>query len=238
MPQASRHSCLMERGLYIAASGMIAEQTRQDLLANDLANTSTAGYKSDRATQRAFQEMLLRNTATGAEVGELGTGVAIDRQATDWRPEGTKPTGEPLDFAIAGEGFFVVRGENGIQYTRNGRFRAAPDGTLSTATGETVIGRNGQPVRVAGDGTVPAANLDVVLLNNPVKAGEGFVTGQPGARVPGANVRSGELEVSGADPARAMVDMIASMRAFEAGQRVIRTIDDTLAKAANDVGRI
>jgi flagellar basal-body rod protein FlgF len=228
----------MERGLYIAASGMLAEQTRQDLLANDLANTSTAGYKSDRATQRAFEEVLLRNTATGAEIGELGTGVAIDRQATDWRPQGTKQTGEPLDFAIAGEGFFAVQGDNGVQYTRNGRFRATPDGALTTSTGETVLGRNGQPVRVAADGTVPPANLQVVLLNNPVKAGEGFVAGQPGAQVPAAAVRSGELETSGADPARAMVDMIASLRAFEAGQRVIRTIDDTLGKAANEVGQL
>jgi flagellar basal-body rod protein FlgG len=228
----------MERGLYIAASGMLAEQTRQDLIANDLANTSTAGYKSDRATQRAFQEMLLRNTESGAEVGSLGTGVAIDRQATDWRPQGSRTTGEPLDFAIAGEGFFAVRGENGVQYTRNGRFRAAPDGALTTATGESVLGRNGQPVRVGADGTVPPASLQVVLLNNPVKAGEGFVAGQPAGQVPAAAVRSGELETSGADPARAMVDMIASLRAFEAGQRVIRTIDETLGKAANEVGQL
>jgi flagellar basal-body rod protein FlgG len=217
---------------------MLAEQTRQDLLANDLANTSTAGYKSDRATQRAFEEMLLRNTATGAEVGSLGTGVAIDRQATDWRPQGSKQTGEPLDFAIMGEGFFAVRGDNGVQYTRNGRFRAAPDGALVTSTGEAVLGRNGQPVRVGADGTVPPASLQAVLLTDPVKAGEGFVTGRPGGQVPAASIRSGELEASGSDPARAMVDMIASLRAFEAGQRVIRTIDETLGKAANEVGQL
>src|SRR3712207_5895733 len=94
--RAAESPLRMERGLYIAASGMLAEQTRQDLLANDLANTSTAGYKSDRATQRAFEELLLRNTESGAEVGPLGTGVAIDRQATDWRPMGTRQTSEPL----------------------------------------------------------------------------------------------------------------------------------------------
>src|ERR671910_2624479 len=99
----------MERGLYIAASGMVAEQVRQDLIANDLANASTAGYKSDRATQRGFDEMLLANTATGAPIGALGTGVAIDRQATDWRPQATRRTEEPLDFAIAREGFFAVQ---------------------------------------------------------------------------------------------------------------------------------
>ncbi len=101
-----------------------------------------------------------------------------------------------------------------------------------------MLGRNGQPVRVGADGTAPAASLQVVQLTNPVKAGEGFVSGRPGAQVAAAYVRSGELETSGADPARAMVDMIASLRAFEAGQRVIRTIDETLGKAANEVGQI
>ena len=228
----------MERGLYIAASGMIAEQARQDLIANDLANASTAGYKSDRATQRAFDEVLLQNTQNGTPIGALGQGVAIDRQATDWRPQPIRQTDEPLDFAIQGEGFFAVQGTNGVQYTRNGRFSAAPDGALTTATGETVLGRNGRPVRVGADGTVDAAQLQVVQLADPRKAGEGFVTGQPGAQVPAAAVKSGALEGSGADPARAMVDMIASMRAFESGQRVIRTIDDTLQKAANDVGQL
>ena len=228
----------MERGLYIAASGMIAEQARQDLIANDLANSSTPGYKSDRATQRAFDEVLLQNTQTGASIGALGQGVTIDRQATDWRPQPIRQTEEPLDFAIQGEGFFAVQGANGVQYTRNGRFSAAPDGVLTTATGETVMGRNGQPVRIGANGIVDPAQLQVVQLANPRKAGEGFVTGQPGAQMPATTVQSGSLEGSGSDPARAMVDMIASMRAFESGQRVIRTIDDTLGKAANDVGQM
>lgn len=217
---------------------MIAEQTRQDLIANDLANATTPGYKSDRATQRAFDEVLLQNTQTGAPVGPIGEGVAIDRQATDWSPQAMRPTGEPLDFAIQGEGFFAVRGAEGVQYTRNGRFSTSAAGVLTTATGETVLGRNGQPVRVGADGAVDPRQLQVTLLTNPQKAGEGMVTGRPGGQGAADIVKSGALEASGADPARSMVDMIASMRAFEAGQRVIRTIDDTLQKAANDVGQM
>ena len=228
----------MDRGLYIAASGMLAEQVRQDLIANDLANTSTPGYKSDRATQRTFEEMLLTNTETGQQVGSLGMGTAIDRQATDWSPQPIRQTEEPLDFAIAGDGFFTVQGDAGTRYTRNGRFTAANDGTLMTATGERVLGRNGQPIRVAADGTVPAAQLGVVLLTNPAKAGEGLYTGTPGAQVDPNLIRTGALEGSGTDPARAMVDMLVSMRAFEAGQRVIRTIDETLSKASNEVGSL
>jgi flagellar basal-body rod protein FlgG len=226
----------MQRGLYIAASGMVAEQVRQDLIANDLANASTPGYKPDRATQRAFGELLLANTESGAGVGSIGLGAAIDRQATDWRPQAVRTTGEPLDFAIGGEGFFAVQTDQGVRHTRNGRFAAAADGTLVTAQGDRVLGRDGGPVRVGADGTVPPGALRVVQLANPVKAGEGLVTGQPGAPVPAALVRAGVLEGSGADPARSMVDMIASLRAFEAGQRVIRTIDETLGKAVNEVG--
>lgn len=226
----------MDRGLYIAASGMIAEQVRQDLLAQDLANASTPGYKADRATQRTFDEVLLSNTKTGQQVGSLGQGVAIDRQATDFTPMTTKQTDEPLDFAIRGDGFFAVQGEEGVRYTRNGRFTTDANGTLITQTGETVLGRNGQPLRADAAGKVDPAQLRVVTLDEPVKAGEGLYNGQEGAAVTPQIVVSGQLEQSGADPARAMVDMMASMRAFEANQRVIRTIDETLDKAVNQVG--
>ena len=98
----------MERGLYIAASGMLSEMQRQDLIANDLANASTPGYKADRTTQHSFEEMLLANRRTGKEIGSLGTGVSIARQVTDLSPQSVLETGEPLDFAVVGEGFFGV----------------------------------------------------------------------------------------------------------------------------------
>lgn len=226
----------MDRGLYIAASGMIAEQVRQDLLAQDLANASTPGYKADRATQRTFDEVLLSNTRTGQQVGSLGQGVAIDRQATDFTPMTTKQTDEPLDFAIRGDGFFAVQGEDGVRFTRNGRFTTDANGVLRTQTGETVLGRNGGQLRADANGKVDPAQLRVVTVDNPTKAGEGLFAGQEGAAVNPQIVVSGQLEQSGADPARSMVDMMASMRAFEANQRVIRTIDETLDKAVNQVG--
>src|SRR3954465_11787938 len=106
----------MDRGLYIAASGMLAEMARQDLLANDMANTSTAGYKADRVTQRSFSEVLLQNTETGATVGPIGSGAAITRQAPALAPQTQKEPGEPLDFAVAGTGFFAVRTAQGNRY--------------------------------------------------------------------------------------------------------------------------
>jgi flagellar basal-body rod protein FlgF len=225
----------MERGLYIAASGMVAEQMRQDQIANDLANASTPGYKADRVTQRAFADLLLSNTSTGQAVGGLTTGVAADKMVTDVSPQPLRDTGEPLDLASAGEGWFGVQTAQGTRYTRNGQFTAAGDGTLTDALGNPVLGRSGQPVKVTADGHVNAADVGIFALTNAAKQGDNLFTGNAGAAPANSSVRTGALEGSGVDPARTMVDMIASFRAFEAGQKVIQTIDESLHKTATQV---
>ena len=227
----------MERGLYIAASGMVSEMARQDVIANDLANASTAGYKSDRVVQSSFGDLLLRNTQNGQTIGPLGEGSRIERQVTDLTAAPVKETGEDLDFAIEGDGFFAVRTAQGVRYTRNGQFTAAANGTLVDQLANPVLGQNGQPVRIGADGKVPATSVGVFAVNNARKAGDNFFTGAAGGRGPG-QVRSGALEGSGADPVRAMTDMIASLRAFESGQKVITTIDSTLQKASSQVGSL
>lgn len=143
----------MDRGLYIAASGMLAEQVREHQIANDLANASTPGYRADRTSQRGLGDLLLADGANGRPVGAPSTAVQVDAVQTDWTPQ-------------------------------------------------------------------PAALV----------AGTPVATGQAG------QVRARALEGSGADPARSMVDMISSLRACEAGQRVITTLDETLGKAAGQVG--
>src|SRR3954453_21306247 len=99
----------MERGLYIAASGMLAEQARQDLIAHDLANASTPGYKADRVASKSFGAMLLHDTRSGQTIGALGLGTQIEKQVTDTSPGPLRDTGEPLDFAVEGDGFFAVQ---------------------------------------------------------------------------------------------------------------------------------
>ena len=227
----------MERGLYIAASGMLAEQVRQEQIANDLANAATPGYKSDRTSQAGFGELLLANSATGATVGAQGTAVQVAAIETDWAPQPASDTGEPLDFAITGDGFFAVQTDRGVRYTRNGQFTADAQGRLVTAQGDPVLGRGGRPVTVGADGRVDPRSLSVVNLTNPRKDGDSLVAGTAAGDAAG-QVRAGALEASGADAARSMVDMIASMRAFEAGQKVIQTIDESLGKAANQVGAV
>jgi flagellar basal-body rod protein FlgF len=226
----------MDRGLYIAASGMLAEQIRQDQIANDLANASTPGYKGDRTAQRSFGDLLLANSTSGAAVGRQSTAVQVDAIETDFSARPSRETGEPLDFAITGEGFFAVQTAQGVRYTRNGQFTLDPQGRLVTAQGDPVLDTAGRAI-TATDGKVDARRLGVVALTNPRKEGDSLVTGTPAGAAAGT-VRSGALESSGADAARSMVDMIASMRAFEAGQKVIQTIDETLGQAVSKVGSV
>jgi flagellar basal-body rod protein FlgF len=225
----------VERGLSVAASGMLAQLARQDQLANDLANANTPGYKADRVEQQAFGALLLHNTRTGQEIGTVGSGTQITRQVTDMAAQPLKETGEPLDFAVAGDGFFAVRTQQGIRFTRNGAFQADSRGQLVDQLGNAVLGQGRQPIKVATDGTVDPQAVGLFSVPNARKAGDALFTGTSSG-TPGGEVRSGALEGSGLDPARAMIDMIGSLRSFEAGQKAITTIDETLDRAAGAVG--
>ena len=227
----------MERGLYIAAAGMVAEMVRQDQIANDLANAATPGYKSDRSQQKSFSDLLLQNTNTGQTIGPLGSGPLITKQVTDLQPEALRSTNEPLDLGISGDGYFAVQTSRGVRYTRNGAFQSAPDGTLVDALGNKVLSTTNQPVKVKADGTVDAATVGCFSLTGVQKEGDSLFTGTAAGKAPGA-VASGMLESSGVDAARTMVDMMSSLRAFEAGQKAIQTIDQSLQQAAGQVGNL
>jgi flagellar basal-body rod protein FlgG len=239
----------MDRGLYIAASGMLAEQTRQDQIANDLANASTPGYKPDRSAQEAFGSLLLQNTETGAAVGPLGLGTQIGRIVTDMAPAPLKQTNEPLDLALDGLGFFAVQTAAGTRFTRDGQLVVDGTGRLETATGYPVLDDQGRTIQIGGangvavaaDGTITrggrtVGRLDVVSLTNPVKQGDTLFDGTAGPRPAQTTVRQGYLEGSGIDPTTAMVDMIASLRTFQSDQKAITTIDETLQKGISAGG--
>jgi flagellar basal-body rod protein FlgF len=227
----------MERGLYIAAAGMVAEMVRQDQIANDLANAATPGYKSDRSQQRSFSDLLLENSKTGETIGKLGQGPLITKQVTDLSPEALRDTGEPLDLAIAGPGYFALQTDKGVKYTRDGQFKAAGNGTLTDQLGNTVLGTDRKPVKVNADGTIDAAKVGNFALTNVKKQGDSYFTGTAAGTAKG-EVQSGHLEGSGVEAGRTMVDMMASLRAFEASQKAITTIDGTLQLASGQVGSL
>lgn len=232
----------MERGLYIAASGMLAELTRQNQLSHDLANASTPGYKADRSTQRSFGELLLANRATGESVGRLGLGAEITALRTDLSQAALRETNEPLDMALTGSGFLAVGTESGTRYSRAGQLAIDGQGRLTTSTGLPILDEAGKPIVISGgdpaigpDGTVSVngrtvGRIAIVELRDPVKEGNTLFSGTPAGRPAGTTLKQGFLEGSGVQPAEVMVEMMTSMRAYESVQRVIRTIDDTLQR--------
>jgi flagellar basal-body rod protein FlgF len=229
----------MDAGLYIAASGMLAQQVREDQLANDLSNASTPGYKTDTSVQSDFGALLLSNTATGQQIGSINTGVGLGAPVTNLTPETLYSTNQPLDFGVAGEGFFGVRTSQGVRYTRDGQFQENAQGLLVDGEGNPVLSQNGATITVSAQGTVPAASLGVFNLTNVTKQGNNLYTGTlagPGTGM--GTVKQGELESSAADPVKTMVNMISSLQTYQAGENAIQTIDSTMQESASSVGSL
>jgi len=264
------------RGLYTSASGMLAEQARVDVLSNNLANVQTAGFKRQTVLQSAFPEMLLRRVndpvpVTGAArgsghatvplydprpvIGRLGTGTYVEGTYSDMSPGALRYTGNPLDLALEGAGFFTVETPAGVRFTRDGRFTLDGAGWLVTLEGHRVLGEDG-PIQVVGRDVhvteqgeiwVDGAPVGVLALRNFAEP-QGLVregsslwaatesSGEP--QVARVVVREGHLEESNVNVVTAMVELIAAYRSYESNQRVIQAYDQTLGKAVNELGRV
>ncbi len=231
--------------LYIAASGMVVRQAQMDLLAHNLANVNTAGFKTE---EMASEERPL-DTAR-LMVSQAG-GV---RRSLDLTPGPVQPTGEPLDLALAGEGFFLVQAPDGLRLTRDGRFSVSQDGRL-VLRGMPVLGEGGEihvgeePFQVSDDGRISRGETEigrvrVVIVSSPQeleREGQGlFRVSREEAVVAlqGPTVLQGYLETSNADPIRIMVQIIEALRAFEAQQQVIQTVDRLGEKAIREIARV
>ncbi len=227
----------MDPGLYIAASGMLAEQVRQNALSNNLSNASTPGYEPQEAQQSSFGAILMSNTGTGQPIGTLDTGVSASTYVNQSAPQALQQTGQPLDFGIAGEGYFAVRTAGGVQYTRDGQFEANASSQLTDANGNLVLGQTGQPITVSAKGAVSASALGVFNVPNATQQGDNLFTGTATGKAT-ATVKGGELDASGVDAISTMTDMIASLRAYQAGQSAIQSIDQTMQENAQSVGSL
>ena len=247
----------MIRGLYTSASGMIAQMAKNDVAANNLANVNTTGFKKDTAIFRSFPEMLLKRindpdrTVSRPVIGNLGTGAVLDEVITSSSQGSIQETGAPLNLAIAGNGYFVVKRDGKELYTRNGNFTLDKEGFLTTANGDRVQGQNGDiqikgkqiSVDLKGEIFVdknPVGSLKMIAVRDPkqlVKMGDSFLNeGQ--AQVFKGEVKQGFLEASNVNPIVEMVDLISIMRAYETSQKAIQAHDQILDKAVNEVGRV
>ncbi len=241
----------MIRGLYVAGEGMSARQKAQEVLANNLANLNTSGFKADRPVfQAVYERQIYRWEGIGSTpIGTLSAGAILSTTFTDFQAGALQTTGNPLDVAIEGQGFFAIQTPQGVRYTRQGAFQLNAEGTLTTREGYPLLNAQGQPIRVprgttpqiGEDGTVqvngaPIARLQIVQ-GELVKSPDGYFVGNP---APVANPRlvAGALEMSNVNMVREMVNMIELIRAYESHQRVVQTHDETLGRAINDLARI
>ena len=241
----------MIRGLYTSAAGMIAQQTRLDVTANNLANTATAGFRADAVSMAALPSKFLYRfndavRARGMEwrgpppVGYLGTGAAVAEVAVLDRPGLHRETGRDLDFALTDpQSFFVVRTPRGERYTRNGAFQADAAGQLVTAEGYGVLTRSGAQARA--DDPELVENLAVVTGRRDselIKEGDNLYMADQRPQPAAGSVLQGVLEQANLSAVEAMVDLISAMRIYETGQKAIQTQDQTLDKLINEVGRV
>ncbi|MBI5017389.1 MAG: flagellar hook-basal body protein [Deltaproteobacteria bacterium] len=238
----------MIRAAYTAASGMIAESQRLDLMAYNLANVSTAGFKG-AGVVRQSQRPTFPAVATDVQTAPAG-------QYQDPSAGSLRPTGVALDFALEGDGYFEVRTAGGPAYTRNGHFRVTPDGSLTDARGNLVLGETG-PLKVASadtiavseDGTVSADGKRVDRLSlrkfsntdELRSSGAGLFFPAAGTVAESATPRVAQqtLEDSNVSTMAEMGHMIETLRAFESYQKVITTVmDDVTGQAVRQLGRL
>jgi flagellar basal-body rod protein FlgG len=242
----------MERGLYIAATGMMSDMVRQDVIANNLANVNTVGFKGDSVVNETFSSLYLSNLRDGQQVGGINLGTRVAGTITDFSQATLRNTGDPLNFALGGDGFFAVQTPTGVMFTRDGQFTRSTDGYLVTQDGNYVLGSQGQRLQIGSgdpsvsvDGTIldanhnPLGKLGVFTLdvNSARKVGENAWKGVVTGGMPtSTQIKQGWVENSGVNSVSEMVDMIDTLRSYESAQKAITAIDGTLDKAVNQVG--
>lgn len=222
-----------------------------DLLANNLANSETGGYKSDREFYNLY-------VAPEAQADPSVTMPVIQRNWTDFSQGTLRTTGNPTDFALSGKGFFAVDGPNGPLYTRQGAFQLSPAGGLVTSEGYAVRlagggalqAQMGVPLEVTPDGSVSQqgqvlGKLDVVDFPDTgalAKRGNTYFNPAAGAAAPVAaadvQVQQGKLEASNVGTAESAVRLVGVMRQFEMLHKAISIGDDMNKKAVEEVARV
>ncbi len=241
--------------IYNAGAGAILQQMRLDAYANNLANVGTVGYKADQPVFRFDENQPEPDPADGS-ILQLSPFSSNFEQVTDFRSGPMQKTGNPLDVALVGSGFFEIQTDDGIRYSRNGRFSINPEGQLSNSEGWPVMGQGGTiaidgsqiEINDAGEISVDGDVVGVLRIvdfaepynlkkvgNSLFKPGSSDITAREAESF---QVTQGMVESSNVNAIRTMTDMIELLRVFQTYQKVIRAADDATAKTVNEVGKI
>jgi flagellar basal-body rod protein FlgF len=243
-------------GMIESIRGCMKEEVRMDIISNNLANSNVFGFKKSRIS---FQKMLdeAANDINERETLLGDSDLMLIDIRTDLGQGDIRATGNDLDVAIAGDGFFKIDTPYGIRYTRKGNFQLDAQGNLTTQDGSYVLGKNG-PITINGteiqidklgfiyvDGN-PGDQLDIVDFEDPENVvNDGFsrlkhlLDNPPESDIsPDTSIKQGYVELSNVNAAEEMVNMIHCMRAFESYQKAIKVLDDCDNRAINQVGKL
>jgi flagellar basal-body rod protein FlgF len=244
----------MDSGYYAACAGFAAQSQALELVAHNLANLGTTGYRGEQAT---FRSML----AGGRAVAFNGLNVAINDYGVlggsrvDLTPGSLAATGNPLDLGIAGKGFFTLQSEQGILYTRNGNFHVTPTGQLVTGEGNSVLGEQGPislpsgKVAISSDGTISVDGAVVAKLRlaefspstNLTAVGNASYSAPEDSALPPAesSVLQAMLETSNVSSVQGVVQLITVQRNAELLQRALGIFDSQFNQTATqDLPRV
>jgi flagellar basal-body rod protein FlgF len=228
----------MDTPTAVALSRLIAQQRSLDVIAGNLANAGTPGYKSSHVL---FSDWLSRQTGTGAPRGEDTIAYTQDRATWhDMRPGPLTHTGDPLDLAITGDGFFTVQTPNGPRLTRAGHFGLMPDGTVADGAGDALLDTGGRPLRVsptdgnltvAGDGALSSQNgqlgkIGVVEVSDTMRLSEEGTSllREDGSSQPATAPRivQGAIEESNVQPVLELTRMMTELREFQFTSQLVQ----------------
>jgi flagellar basal-body rod protein FlgF len=244
----------MDSGYYAACTALLSRTQALDTIANNLANTGTVGFRAER---NIFSSVLAAaGSASGSPLNQAINNYGILSGTTlDLSQGALQKTGNDLDLAIQGSGFFVVQTANGPMYTRNGSFQVSSKGQLVTATGDAVMGDKGVisllpgPVSISADGTISsngavAGSLKIVEFppsTQLTSVGSTYYSAPANTAAAAANssVQQGVLESSNVNPVSSMVELITAQRSAEMMQRALSMFNSEIDKTASqDLPRI
>ncbi len=235
----------MYKGIYIALSGAILKHRHMDIFAQNIANANTTGYKKQRIS---FKDYLVPSDINSRIHGEGRIMATLSGVSIDFSQGPLIHTGNPLDFAISGEGFFVLEGN---RYTRNGRFMLDAEGNLITPEGIKVLG-DGGPITVQGS-EIEVSDTGEIFVDGILiekfrivdfpdksmlkKISGGMYYSEVEGEDVNPKIRQGYVEGSNVDPVHELIQMIETTREFEAYQKMIQAFDEATAKTVNEMGK-
>jgi len=244
----------MSHGIYASLAAGVRSFESLDLVANNLANSDTPGYRAQRAVFKVVAPTEAQGS-TGAPSRIAERYLMLDEVAHDMRTGGIMRTGDPTHLALEGEGFFVIEGDDGPRYTRDGTLRLSTEGRLVHQSGMAVLAEGGQPVQMApgafevrGDGTIlqggeEMGRIQVGRFDDPgalAREGDNLFSaaGAQGVRAEDTVVAQGALEGSNVEPLRELVELIRLNRFHQAYKKTLESLDEANRQLNTRVGRL